>query len=156
MSDELKTIDFGNFKLDVTEDQFEKIGEMVHIDEDDGDYKVYDPVIDLGEYIDETLIWVMSGGIMNQTNYFQNGDGTYYEFEFSKPTDGDEFLDNFDFYNKSKWVGLFLKDNSTGNFLKPSESPDFDSFDDFNGNYQMNSSEIYLLRDFDIKSHLDI
>ena len=40
---------------------------------------------------------------MNQPNYFENGDGTYYEFEFSKPTDGNEFIDNFDFYNKSKW-----------------------------------------------------
>ena len=50
----------------------------------------------------------------------------------------------------------FLKDNSTGNFLKPSEFPKFDSMDDFNGFNQMNSSQIYLLKDFDIKNYLDI
>ena len=38
MSDKLKTIDFGNFKLDVTEEQFENIdnGFGVDYDEEDG------------------------------------------------------------------------------------------------------------------------
>lgn len=157
MSDKLKTIDFGNFKLDVTEEQFENIGNEVDIeyDEEEKIYKVDNPVIEIGEYIDEVLIWVIEGSIWNQPDYFERGDGSYYEFEFTKPTEGDKLPDNLNFYNDSEWGGLFLKDNSTGKFLKPSESPKFDSMDDFGFN-EMKWDEIYLLKDFDIKNHLDI
>ena len=158
MSDKLKTIDFGNFKLDVTEEQFENIdnGFGVDYDEEDGLYKVYDQVLEISEYIEEEIVLVTEGGIWNQPGYFERGDGSYYEFEFSKPTEGNGNLEIFDFYNESKWGGLYLKDNSTRKFLKPSESPEFDSLDDFDGYYQMNSNEIYLLKDFDIKNYLDI
>ena len=158
MSDKLKTIHFDNFKLDVTEEQFENIGYEVDIeyDEEEKIHKVDNPVIDIGEYIDEVLIWVIEGSIWNQPDYFENGDGTYYEFEFSKPTEGNSNLEIFDFFNEMKFGCLFLKDNSTGKFLKPSEFPKFDSMDDFNGFNEMKWDEIYLLKDFDIKSHLDI
>jgi hypothetical protein len=46
---------------------------------------------------------------------------------------------------------LFLKDNTSGKFLIPSDYPKFNSFDDFDDFYQVDSSEIYLLKDFDIK-----
>ena len=156
MGDKLKTIDFGNFKLDVTEDQFEKIGEEVDIENENGVYMVYEPCIEIGEHIDETLIWYTKGGIWNQSDFFEKGDGTYFEFEFSRPIEKINSLKNFDFNLKSKMDSLFLKDNTSGKFLMPSDYPKFNSFDDFDDFYQVDSSEIYLLKDFDIKNNLDI
>ena len=152
MSDKLKTIHFDNFKLEVTQEQFDGMKEYMEIYEEEGKYVCYSPSYE-GFDGEEPILWLRRGSIWNQNKLFEEGDGSFYQFE---GTDlNNQQLEKYNFFQGYYEESLFLKDNTTKKFLKFDDIKDFDvddvlSFD----NSQTDENEFYLLKDFDIEDYL--
>ena len=149
MSDKLKTIHFDNFKLDVTEEQFDNMKNYMDINEEDGKYVCYSPSYE-GFDCEESILYLRRGSIWNQNKLFESGDGGFYEFEGSSNIIQ---LEKFNFYRGGYGESLFLLDYNTNKFLEFDNNKDVDLDDVFN-NSQTDKHEFYLENDFDIISYL--
>ena len=157
MSDKLKTIHFENFKLDVTEEQFDNMKNYMGINEEDGKYVCYSPSYE-GFDCEESILYLRRGGIWNQNKFFESGSGGFYEFEGSSNIIQLEKFNFYRGYRGGHGESLFLLDYKTNKFLEFNDIfddiDDFDGFDVFDENYQTDRHEFYLENDFDIISYL--